>query len=384
MNKKIILTIILYSTSIVSMETSNSLPHPITSLTKDVIKNYIAPYLSLQTMGYLRKTSTACTGLFNIIRVCPDFKKKGRCSSVPCSILAKNFYACSKALSYCARKDVHDADMFAHWWPCHKVARNYDFFLLKEHSNESLESKMKVYGEYYSKPKKIRKRILRDVENILCSKENRKDAFIIKTLFMGSSFNIFDLIKKNTGICGDYEIRVELMLQEACKLNDYSIICALCGNNIDGQWLDYIMQYSNSFIIAGLVKMNNLKIDLESSCSKKTVFHYAAEYNWDNVIEILLAKGAYVNCRDMTGKTPLHYAAKYYHINAVKALLKSNDADPRFTNNRGKTALDYVLHRNRLEVAEAQYDRCTVKGLLQEYIKQHSQVEKSPQYKPEK
>ena len=103
--------------------------------------------------------------------------------------------------------------------------------------------------------------------------------------------------------------------------------------------------------------------------------HFAAENGREEVVELLLSKGANVNVSDGFGRTPLHLAAAEGHLEVVKMLVKANakrdakttpikgyfgvapssspDARPQqFPDIPAQTALDFARDRNRKDVVD--------------------------------
>lgn len=68
-------------------------------------------------------------------------------------------------------------------------------------------------------------------------------------------------------------------------------------------------------------------------------------------MNLLLQRGASVNCPDESGRTPLSYACEMGHLDAVKILVKNN-ADPEMADSWGNTALMYAAAAGRSAVVE--------------------------------
>lgn len=81
----------------------------------------------------------------------------------------------------------------------------------------------------------------------------------------------------------------------------------------------------------------------EADSDGKTPLHRAV---WgeqkEQVVNLLLTKGANVNARNKYGYTPLHWAAKHGHFESVRLLLE-NGADPLSTNDTGDMPIDLAL-----------------------------------------
>ncbi|KAI7800119.1 hypothetical protein IRJ41_023821 [Triplophysa rosa] len=68
-------------------------------------------------------------------------------------------------------------------------------------------------------------------------------------------------------------------------------------------------------------------------------------------MNLLLQRGASVNCPDERGRTPLSYACEMGCLDAVKILVKNN-ADPEMADSWGNTALMYAVAAGRSSVVE--------------------------------
>ena len=80
----------------------------------------------------------------------------------------------------------------------------------------------------------------------------------------------------------------------------------------------------------------------------QTPLHFAAEYGFKNVVELLLARGANVNAEGRDGVTPLHKAAN----SAVADVLIAKGADINAKGKADKTPLHYAIGNRRNEIAE--------------------------------
>ncbi len=84
----------------------------------------------------------------------------------------------------------------------------------------------------------------------------------------------------------------------------------------------------------------------------RTPLFLAAENNNTNSITPLISKGAKVNIQDKQHKTALHYAVIEKAKNAVEALLQK-EADPNLKDKDGKTPLHYAAQNGHREITTA-------------------------------
>jgi ankyrin repeat protein len=73
----------------------------------------------------------------------------------------------------------------------------------------------------------------------------------------------------------------------------------------------------------------------------------AAYYACESLCIALLNAGADINARTNDGTTPLMLAAKSAKLRLVKLLIEKG-ANPKLTDNKGKTAYDYALSADPL------------------------------------
>jgi hypothetical protein len=334
-------------------------------LTKEIAQNKIAPFLSLQSIGRIRNASKECNDLYNVVRICP-LCNASKCLTPACCVLAKNYYACTKALAHCAQ--VGDEVMFQHWWGYHAELRNQSLSVLLKHDDFPMEERMKAYAQYYDTPKKIRKIIFKDIQ----AASDCTNFYNLRTLLVGSNLNIFDLNKECYGRSAELPGKIESVVEAACLYKEISFLRLLSGGTIDSGAIDnrliqLIMTYGSSDLVSELIKIGALGIDIVDSFGK-TLLHYVAEYNLHELIMILPKKGISVNSIDAQGMTPLHYAVKNRKLESVKALLESNDVDVFVANKWGKMAFAYAS-RVHWESDNEKAVRQRIKALLKSHIK---------------
>jgi len=84
-----------------------------------------------------------------------------------------------------------------------------------------------------------------------------------------------------------------------------------------------------------------------------TPLHEAAAAGQKEVVELLIAKGAHVNARDVGGATPLHYAGiNRKGVRGVAELLIAKGADVNAKGDTGDTPLNWAARRGHREDVE--------------------------------
>ena len=78
----------------------------------------------------------------------------------------------------------------------------------------------------------------------------------------------------------------------------------------------------------------------------RTPFHQAVNDGKISMANILLQYGADINTKDFTGDTPLHFAVCWRKEEHVHFLLRSG-ASLKIRNNKGKTPLEYALIKDK-------------------------------------
>jgi len=77
----------------------------------------------------------------------------------------------------------------------------------------------------------------------------------------------------------------------------------------------------------------------------------AARYGHYEVVEILLARGAYVDLKNRYGNTALIWSSYYGHIHCVRLLLE-NGADVTHKNDNGMSAMDMAQTKGHFEIVD--------------------------------
>jgi ankyrin repeat protein len=101
---------------------------------------------------------------------------------------------------------------------------------------------------------------------------------------------------------------------------------------------------------------NGAKVQDFGNTSYTTALHRAAIEGHKPVVELLLAKGAPVNERDLPLKTPLYYAVLNGHKNIVELLL-THGADVNSKDGSGQTPLHWAVEKGHREIVELLIDK---------------------------
>ena len=114
--------------------------------------------------------------------------------------------------------------------------------------------------------------------------------------------------------------------------------------------LHYASMYDNDVVVKSLLEYG---ADFSVRCfvNKLSPLHLAAERDDPDIIDILIAAGADVNCVDRYGATPLHYAACEGIADVTEALLR-NGADNNVADELGKNPLSVALKMGDIEVSQ--------------------------------
>ena len=110
--------------------------------------------------------------------------------------------------------------------------------------------------------------------------------------------------------------------------------------------------------VAKLLINNGLDVNcrMEARFGTFTPLHCAIINNCQEILEILLKKGADINGTDDFNNPPIHYAIEIKNIDAIECLLK-NSADLSFKNHKQQTALDLAKETQSLEIIELVVDK---------------------------
>lgn len=82
----------------------------------------------------------------------------------------------------------------------------------------------------------------------------------------------------------------------------------------------------------------------------ETLLHYAANRGYNDVVVLLIKKGAAINARDNDGRTPLHEAMSYRRYDIARILIEKG-ADTRARNKDGDTPLISIVYMDNKKLA---------------------------------
>lgn len=92
-------------------------------------------------------------------------------------------------------------------------------------------------------------------------------------------------------------------------------------------------------------------LDTRRSRNGRRALNWAAWYNHVESIAVLLAHGADLEAKNLTGFTPLHHAAESGSAEALQALLAAG-ADPNAANNIGRRPIETARERGRTRIVQ--------------------------------
>jgi len=105
---------------------------------------------------------------------------------------------------------------------------------------------------------------------------------------------------------------------------------------------------SNNQELAIMLITKGADINLKNDSLGETSLHRAVLYDWKDVVELLIAKGANVNAKDKYGSTPLYRVQS----KQVAQLLIAQGADVKVKNNYDETPLHRVAYRGKPDLIE--------------------------------
>jgi len=110
-------------------------------------------------------------------------------------------------------------------------------------------------------------------------------------------------------------------LNEAIRLREITLVEPIIDNDIDLALKRAVYGKKNSIIPLLMPYAKNFHIP-SKSLNDQCILHFAAMNGMNDVVELLIQKGAYINILDENGNTPLHIACKYNQVNTAILLLK--------------------------------------------------------------
>jgi len=344
-------------------------PMDLSRITRDVAHAFIQKDLSFQEVSYLKQVSKGCNALYDAEKICPNFAQLS-CETYACFRLSKNYYTCTKALAHFAsKKQVSEDDKkkFEHLWQYHKKVRDNNVCRILKYpiiNIVSLKDQMAVYRKHYTRSKDVCSHIIEEGELFI----SQKNIPYVLMIFMCGKLHFFDILaKSHFKKCPEC---TEDILSNTCASNNIEFIRTICGDCINKRSFKYVMTFASSATIYCLIEHNILPYDMVDD-HKKSILHYAAEYGYETMIQLLFKKGIYVNPRDDKGMIPLHYAVKNGKLETMTTLFIQNDTDLHFKSKKGKTAFDYTK-KSRLDSPDVKAGKEEIRKLLNPFMEQNN------------
>ena len=94
--------------------------------------------------------------------------------------------------------------------------------------------------------------------------------------------------------------------------------------------------------ITDLINSENIDINRSYGIRKSTPLYQASKHGIENIVKILLEKGAKIDSQDIRGYTPLIIAVLNGNLNIVEILLEQG-ADTKIANNDGQKPFDIAM-----------------------------------------
>ena len=126
-------------------------------------------------------------------------------------------------------------------------------------------------------------------------------------------------------------------LHQAARKGHDAVLRVLLANNAD------VNERSGRSLILDVIGLCVNPLYYSCSSSSRTALHGAAQEGHDAAVRVLLDKGADMNAKDSSGQTALHVATRFGRKTIVQTLLNKEGIEVNAEDNRGKTALQYVL-----------------------------------------
>ena len=179
-----------------------------------------------------------------------------------------------------------------------------------------------------------------------------------------SSYEICKL-ESGSRIIGDNGIDTMTNLKKDCFVNscDPQELEVTLANFINDVVSDTGNNYYDDLNMLDVIKMNNVMTMIDIYMPKikdinrpmthddsgNTMLHECVNYNADKVMNMLIARGANLNVKNIVGDTPLHIASRKGHINLVYAFINYG-ANVNPTNNIGETPIFGAVKDSTVEI----------------------------------
>lgn len=132
-------------------------------------------------------------------------------------------------------------------------------------------------------------------------------------------------------------------------LNDHAALHAIEKTVVSKTDFFNAVQAENIACVEQYLQQDGADVNAQEEEGKKTALQFAAKYEYNDLLDVLLSYEPNVNHQDALGMTALHYAVRRGTIHAVEALL-AHAADVNLKDNGGETALYRAAKLGRREI----------------------------------